>query len=273
LIFFDPLRHFEADGRDFRRRIDSDPAEINAERGDAWNAIDHAITLRRNQVWNRVAEIEESFHKIQEGHGLNQEEEDLVGGAKLRIAEFRHVTVANADRFVELFRSNWVGPNSRHHMTLRATNNRFGLYPPRVVDIYYDAVPITERLVRAATSHHKAKLIGIVEQVRGGSAAGSDLRELFSVLQTRIDSSFEEMIRQVGGEMQAFLQNNAFYPRDQTNQFWLDVQARYGAGPGFRDDVLSMYADQMGGLEDVLEEKADESWQRIVIDPILQYLG
>ena len=74
--------------------------------------------------------------------------------------------------------------------------------------------------------------------------------------------------------MQDYLQDTSFYPPDQSNQFWIGVQSRFGTGkPGFRDDVLSMYADQMHGHEEVLASRTDECWRNLVVDPILQYLG
>ena len=49
--------------------------------------------------------------------------------------------------------------------------------------------------------------------------------------------------------MHDYSRDIAFDPRDKTNQFWIDVQSWFGTGPGFREDVLSMYADQMQGHE------------------------
>jgi hypothetical protein len=53
------------------------------------------------------------------------------------------------------------------------------------------------------------------------------------------------------------------------------VQARFGKGSGYRDDVFSMYADQLAlaGLEDELIKAAEDAWQRLVIDPVLAYLA
>lgn len=211
--------------------------------------------------------------KIREGKGLNPAEEDLVLQAKQKISEYRHITVVNADRFLELFRALWEGPGARHHMMLRATNNRFGVYPYRNIDIYYDAIPITEQLIRAATLGPKDAIVEIVRNVRLSSPEGSDLRAIFSVLEARIDASFEQMVRAVGGKMHDYLRDTAFDPRDKTNQFWIDVQSRFGTGPGFREDVLSMYADQMQGHEAILSSTADNYWRTLLIDPILSYLG
>jgi hypothetical protein len=210
--------------------------------------------MREDQVWERVGQIEESLKRIRDGKGLNPAEENLVRQAKLRIAEYRHITVVNADRFLELFRALWVGPGTRHHMTLGATNNRFGVYPYRNIDIYYDAIPITEQLVRTATSGTKEAIPEIVRNVRSCSPPESE--------------------RAVGVTMLDYLRNTAFYPRDQSSQFWIDVQSRFGTRQkGFRDDVLSMYAGQMQGHEGILANTADERWRTLLIDPVLQYLG
>jgi hypothetical protein len=273
LMFFDPLHHFEAAGVDFRLRSESEPTEVQADRDRVWTALSHAITMREDQVWERATHIGESLKKIRDGKGINPEEEELVRQAKQQITEYRHFTLGNADRFLEQYRGLWEQPNGRHVMTLRATNNRFGLYPYRNIDVYYDAIPIAETLMRTAALRPKEAVLEIVRNVRTRSPAESDLRELFAVLEARIDSSFEEVIRDVGATMHKYLSETALYPKDASNQFWIGVQSRFGRGPGFREDVLSMYADQLLDHEAILIATADESWQRLLVDPILEYLG
>jgi hypothetical protein len=273
VVFFDPLLHFEAAGIDYRLRTDSLPEEVRANRDEVWAAIFAAIKSREDKALERVAQIGESLKKIREGKGLNPDEEALVSATKSQILEHRHINLANADRFLELYRRNWEGPGSRHVMSLRATNNRFGSYPPRDYDVYYDAVPIAEQLVRTAVSRSKEAVLDIVRNVRNISPAESDLRELFAVLEVRIDSSFEDMVRDVGAAMRTHLHDKALSPQDSSNTFWVNVQGRYGRGSGYRDDVLSMYADALDGHELVLAKAAEDAWERIVIDPVLEYLG
>jgi hypothetical protein len=273
VMFFDPLRHFERAGVDWRRRSDSEPDEISADLDEAWHAIFDAIKLREDKAWRRVTEIGDSFQKIRDGKELNTAEEGLVRQARAKIIEHRHVTLANADRFLELYRRNWEGPGSRLAGYLRATNNRFGYYPPRTIDVYYDAIPITEQLVRTAVSRPKEAVLDIVRSVKNSSPLDSDLRELLTVLETRIDSSFEAMVREVGATMQIYLHDTALAPQDASNQFWVSVQRRYGQGSGYRDDVLTMYADQIAGHEAVIADAAEKAWQRVVIDPVLEYLA
>jgi hypothetical protein len=273
VLFFDPLQHFERAGVDWKRHPDSGPEEVSFDRDEAWKEIYGAIKSREDKAWDRVNQIGDSFQKIREGKGLDPAEEDLVRQARAKIIEHRHITLANADRFLELYRRNWEGPGSRLAGWLRATNNRFGYYPPKTIDVYYDAVPITEQLVRTAISRSKEAVLEIVRGVRTTSPPESDLRELMAVLETRIDSSFENMVREVGAHMQTYLHDTALAPQDDTNAFWVNVQRRFGQGPGFRDDVLNMYADAMEGHETVLADTAENAWQRLVIDPVLAYLA
>ena len=188
VLFFDPLQYFErSTGSDFTLRSDNTLDEVQAERDETWTAIFKAIEARDGRIWERVTQIGDSFQKIREGKGLDRAELEFVRDARAKIAEHRHATVPNADRFFELFRALWEGSSGRHLMTLRATNNRYGFYPPRNIDIYYDAVPITEQLVRAAISRHKEKVLEIVRAVKTNSSQDSDLRELLTVLETRIN--------------------------------------------------------------------------------------
>ncbi len=273
VMFYDPLQHFERAGLDWKRRGDSEPKEVTFDREEAWKQIFAAIQLRDDRAWERVNQISDSFQKICDGKGLNPAEEALVRQARSKITEHRHITLANADRFMELYRRNWEGPGSRLAGWLRATNNRFGYYPPKTIDIYYDAVPITEQLVRTAVSRQKEAVLEIVRSVRNTSPPDSDLRELLAVLETRIDASFENMVREVGALMQTYLHDTALAPQDHNNPFWVNVQKRYGQGSGFRDDVLNMYADELEGHDTVLTDAAEDAWQRVVIDPVLEYLA
>lgn len=272
LVFFDPLLHFEAAGVDYRLRSDSSQEDVAAARQAAWSAIFAAVEARNDRIWERVLQIGESLKKIREGKGLDPAEEELVREAKQKISEYRHLNLANADRFLELYRGLWEG-GARHPMTLRATNNRFGVYPHRNIDIYYDAVPITEQLVRTAASRPKEAILEIIRDVRASASPESDLHEILSVLETKVDTSFEEVVRTVGQRVRDHLHAETFAPQDPSNSFWLNVQARYGKGAGYRDDVLSMYADQLDQHEEFLARAAEDCWRAILIEPILEYLG
>ncbi len=272
VLFYDPLQHFDS-GADNRFRTDAEIEDVEQDRERVWKSLFDAIELREDNVWRRVEQIADSLAKIRAGGGLNPTEESIITLTRPKIAEHRHVPMTNADRFIDGYRALWDGPGKRPAPSLRATNNRFGVYPHRDIDIYYDAIPITESLVRRAYSGSKEAVLVIIRGVKDRSPDSSELRALLGVIESRVDSSFEQMVRSVASHMQEYLSKTVFFPANSTNQFWNDVQSRYGKGGGYRDDVLTMYVAQLDSVEDELRRIAMELWQKLVIDPVLEYLG
>ena len=84
--------------------------------------------------------------------------------------------------------------------------------------------------MRKAYSGSKEAVLGIIRAVNKSSKEGSELRALLGVLEKRVDSSFEEMVRAVAAHMQDYLSKTVFFPPNTTNQFWNEVQGRYGEG-------------------------------------------
>ena len=269
LIFFDPLLHYDDEKR---MRTDSTQEDVEFERTTAWARISEALETRDNRIWDRVSVIGDILKRIKEGAGLDPREEELVRDAKLKIEGYRHLNLANADRFAERYRGLWED-GQRHTMVLRATNNRFGEYPARDIDIFYDAIPIAEGLVRVAGTRPKDAILEIIRGVRGAASNGSALHEVLSVLETQVNTSFNMMAQAVGGQMRDRLKGVAFAPRDLNNPFWVNVQARFGKGIGYRPDVLSMYTEVLLDEEGFLAEVASDCWRKILIEPILEYLG
>ena len=113
----------------------------------------------------------------------------------------------------------------------------------------------------------------LLASVRKETPELSVLNGLLTVLEDRINTLFEDVVRAVATAMQARLKGRVFAPQNISAQFWVDVQSRYGRGPGYRDDVLSMYQDQLSEVGGYLATITNESWQKLLIDPIIRYLG
>jgi hypothetical protein len=270
IIFYDPLLRY---GENFRLREDSSEADVQADSSTAWEEIEAALQHRSEAVWGRVVQVSESLQRIRQGKGLSPEEESIVSDLRAKVSQFRQLSVANADRFREEYRRLWQGPGARHPMSLRATNNRYGVYPVRIIDVSYDGVPIAERLVRSATQNSKGKIVELIQEHRDQADENSDLRELFSVLQSQVDQSYDDMVKRAGQAVETQLRNTVFAPSDQSSAFWTNVQNRYGQGKGFRDDVLGMYSDQMEDVERFLRDSAEGLWQTNLVDPVLDFLS
>jgi hypothetical protein len=119
----------------------------------------------------------------------------------------------------------------------------------------------------------KEKILKVISGIKEQVTETSELQRLMPILEDRVNSVFEEFIRETANKMKNNLENVVFYPKDDTNPFWLEVQDRYGKGPGYRADVLAMYEYQFGDYEGFLRETAEFLWEDMVIDRVLDFLG
>lgn len=271
ILFYDPLEYYEAVGIDHRKLPDIEQKDIDNERERIFYTIEQIILRREDLVWNEVQEKEKLFFEIKGGRGLDSKEEKLIEHSKQKIREYSHLDFVNADRFFDEYQKPWL--ETRHVMTLRATNNRDGVYPPRDIDVCYDAKPVVEKLVRQLATGRKEKILKVISGIKEQVTETSELQRLMPILEDRVNSVFEEFIRETANKMKNNLENVVFYPKDDTNPFWLEVQDRYGKGPGYRADVLAMYEYQFGDYEGFLRETAEFLWEDMVIDRVLDFLG
>ena len=271
ILIYDPLVFYESVNRYHRKGQDFEEEDIDAERRRIFDEIDQVIQNRVDYLWKEVLDKERLFAEIREGGGLDDTEEQLIRNAIPEITKLSHLDLANADRFFEEYRKPWF--DQWHVMTLRATNNRFGEYPPRLIDICYDAKPVVEKLATKVASRRKDKVMEIVRNIQAQSSETSELQRLMPLLEERINEAYNSFIKELANKMVKHLSDDIFYPQDETNEFWLRVQDRYGKGPGYRDDVIAMYEEQMGDYETFLQRTAEELWEDVVIKKSLDFLS
>lgn len=271
IIFYDPLEFYEKIDRYLHRLQDSAKTDIDNGRNHIFNEITQIIKRREDSLWKEVEKKEISFKGIIEGHSLDTNDEQSIDNLKSKIKEYRHLDFVNADRFFDEYKKPWL-ENKRHTMWLVATNNRYGWYPYRTIDIYYDAIGIIEILIRIAANGRKEKILKDIIEIKTKSPPTSQLQRFVPILEERINKAYEEFVREMAIKMQEYLKEERFYPQEYSNQFWLDVQDRFGKGPGYRDDVFAMYGEQMGNYEKFLHDNAGNLWEEMVIKKVLAFL-
>ena len=271
ILFYDPLEYYDAIGADHRISQDFEQNDIDTERKRIITEIEQIILRREDLVWNEVQEKEKLFLEIKNGGGLDHKEEQLINDVKPKIRELGHLDFVNADRFWEEYKRPWL--TTRHVMTLRATNNRYGEYQPRNIDVCYDAKPVVEMLVRKLSTRRKDAILMAISDIKSQISESSELHRLLPSLEERVNSSFEDFIREIANIVEEHLKNEVFYPESYANPFWLKVQFRYGQGPGYRAEVLDMYKKQLGDYESFLRDATENLWEEMVINKALDFLG
>ena len=271
ILFYDPLEYYEAAGNDYKILQDFEQNDIDTERKRIFNEIEQIILRREDLVWNEVQEKEKLFLEIKNGGGLDHKEEQLINNVKPKIRELGYLDFVNADRFWDEYKKPWL--KDRHVMTFRATNNRYGEYQPRNIDVCYDAKPVVEMLVRKLSTRRKDAILMAISDIKSQISESSELHRLLPSLEERINNSFEDFIREIANIMEEHLKNEVFYPESYANPFWSKVQGRFGQGPGYRAEVLDMYKKQLGDYESFLRDTTEKLWTEMVINKALDFLG
>jgi hypothetical protein len=266
ILFYDALQYHLSDGR---RDPEYTHEDITDERRRILAAIATVISNREESLRHEVSDLGSNFGEIKHGRGMNPQDEQLVKDTKEKIKGFRHLNIPT-DVFVPRYIDLWT---SRYAMTLRATNARFGTYEPRNIDVYYDAVLVGEPLARAFMQGPKDGILEAIDALENGASHGSDMKPLLKTLKTQINSYHEAAVREVGERTKQLLTTQLLYPPDLTNQFWVEVQNRFGKGPGYKSDVLSMYADQIERANTYLREAAQTLWEEMLLNKVLDFFG
>lgn len=266
IFFYDALQYYLADGR---CDPDYEAYDIEAEKKRIFTEINNVISNREALLLQEVDSLKQNFQEIKNGRGFNSDDEQLIIAARENIRGFRYLNFV-ADDFVTKYIDKW---KLRSPMSLRATNKRFGVYEPRSIDIYFDAVSIVENLARKNMWEPKFRIVQAVESIEDRASDVLNLQPLMQNFKSQIDILYESLVRQLGQDVQEFLKNKIFYPQTLENKFWVNVQIRWGKGSGYKNDVLSMYAEQVEEVNDYLKNKAQQLWEESFIKTILAFFG
>jgi hypothetical protein len=159
-------------------------------------------------------------------------------------------------------------------MVLRATNNRYGKYELRDIDIYFNGKYLSEKLVRDRTSIYKQEILTAIDWVESAIVDDSRLHPLMQRLRSQINGNYEGLAIVLGAEIEKLLSDRVFAPQDyEDNEFWQQVIDRWGQGSGYKSDVLSEYEEQIQSVSTHLAQSLQLNWQEQIILPILTFLG
>jgi hypothetical protein len=161
-----------------------------------------------------------------------------------------------------------------HHCVLRATNNRYGQYELRDIDIYFNGRYLAENLVRHSSEKYKSEILAIITNIETEISDGSTLATMMQRLRAQIDDNYETLAIDLGVEIETILSERVLAPRDYDESiFWQQAIDRWGQGSGYKVDVLSLYIQQVGGIDSLFFDLIQTAWNERIIQPILAFLG
>jgi hypothetical protein len=267
IIFYDALQAYLDDGT-LHPYYDREDIDIERERVLA--AMEQIITDRERKLTAEIQLLKEQFDRVKSGKDLNKLESDIIMAVKKKISP-----LSNLDLELDDFSTDYIDLlASLHHMVLRATNNRYGKYELRDIDIYFNGKYLSEKLVRDRTNIYKQEILTAIDWVESEIVDDSRLHPLMQRLRSLINGNYEGLAISLGAEIEELLSDRVFAPQDyEDNEFWQQVIDRWGQGSGYKSDILAEYEEQIQSVSTHLGQSLQLNWQEQIILPILTFLG
>jgi hypothetical protein len=267
IIFYDALRCYLDDGTMHPYHEKSD---ITSDRDKALMEINNLIDNREQKLIEEATMLINQFHVIKQADHSNEQENQLVLEVKKKLKSLGKFSPTPSD-FIEDYINNLA---SFHHMVLRATNNRYGRYEMRGVDIYFSGQSLAEKVARSQTESLKLKILNSVNLAQAKTIPNSQMWISLQRLSSQINESYETLVIKMGQKIEYILTTTTFAPQSyEDSEFWSEVIDRWGQGSGYKNDVLSYYNSQIKSIEITLIDSIITAWQEDLIEPALIFLG
>jgi DNA-binding transcriptional MerR regulator len=271
ILFYDALEDYLSDGT-------KNIANIKRERKRVFAEIDRIIARREQRLETEIQTLAEQVEQIRAGKKLTNIEDAIVTVAKQKIREFGTLDL---DKYHK-FSTDYIAMLPAHHCVLRATNNRYGQYQLRDIDIYFNGRYLAESLIRQITQTSKVDIFKVVNFIETEISHGSTLSPLIQRLRDRIDQNYEALAIDLAVEIETILSDRLLAPQDYHDSiFWQQaidfpkgrLCQRWGQGSGYKVDVLSLYDRQVATIDTIFVDLIESAWCERIIQPILTFLG
>ena len=93
-------------------------------------------------------------------------------------------------------------------------------------------------------------------------------------LRSQIDENYEDLAVKLGVEIETILSDRLLAPQNyDESTFWQQAIDRWGQGSGYKMDILTLYIQQVGGIDTMFADLIQSAWHDRIIQPILTFLG
>lgn len=263
ILFYDALQYYD----EYKRfNQDYEEEDIQEKRHYILQNINSILERRETKLWNEIQELEQRYQSIQKGRGLDPEDEALINQVREEIKGYHHQNFIVTD-FIEQYIGTWM---PKYPTRLRAVNNRHGIYDD--INIYVVVKGLVEGMVRKLFQRPKNKVFEAIGRMNQPGAS-TNLKPFIEAFLIQVDAYYEELIEKVGEETVTFLKGKVFAPQSDGNNFWYSVQNRWGKGPGYKDDVIKTYENELEKADATgrLQEIGERLWREIFFDRVLRF--
>ncbi len=267
IIFYDALRCYLDDDT---MHPYYDESDITSDRDRVLAEISNLIKNRECNLTEEVNTLINQFHLIKQADYPSEQENHLVLEVKKKLSPLDQL-LPIANNFTEDYINSLA---VLHHMVLRATNNRYGRYEMRGVDIYFSGRNLAENFARSQTKNLKLEILNSIISAQTETVSNSQMWISLQRLHSQISENYEALVIELGQKIENTLTNITLAPQShEDSEFWREVIDRWGQGSGYKQDVLSCYKSQLKPIEIILTNLMITDWQEDLINPALLFLG
>lgn len=264
ILFYDSLKYYH------KGKIDNDyENDVQAEKNYCYQQIMDIIERRNKNLENNIYEINNNFLSIKKGNTLSDIETNAIIQSINEIKELRFLRFPEqvyktfSNEFVTYYRNHYPAWNTKH-----AIHKRFGFYPIKNIDIYYDSRSIVSKTIIELTKERKDDIEKILNKL---TRINPDLETLIPELIKQFRINYDNFIEETSINIESFLLYKKLSPQNEDSEFWNALISEKGRprprDVKYTDIVCQTFKDEL--VKDInvnleLKDQTEKKWAKLI---------
>lgn len=262
IIYCSPKRHLDEEGRikisiDELEEYDYDRQAIEEVKKEARQAehdlfVDNIISFIDDYEEKLEADLEEALNSYESIKREIEKNATLDVAPVIDYINNKEINMNLRDKILNMYEV-YIG--NKFPSTLRAINNRFGIY--NSYDIYCEGANVVESLIKRVFKSFKDEIIEQLELSVQGRMLNNNQEKAKEFVTKDINKYLFNYMEEINNYFYNKLKKETF--SKENLEFWNEVRSRWGKGSGYRKDVVNLYEKniQDKGLSDEINNQID----------------
>ena len=248
IIYCSPKRHLDEEGRikvsiDELEEYDYDRHAIEEVKKEARQAehdlfVDNIISFIDDYEEKLEADLEEAINSYESIKREIEKDSTLDMAPVVDYINNEQINIDLKDRILKMYEV-YIG--NKFPSTLRAINNRFGIY--NNYDIYCEGANVIESLIKRTFKNFKDDIVTQLELSLKGKKLNNNQEKAKEFIVNDINKYLFNYMEEINSYFYNKLKKETF--SKENTIFWDEVKSRWGKGPGYRNDIIDLYENNI----------------------------
>ena len=263
IIYCCPKRHLDEEGKikisvDELEEYNYDKLAIEEAKKEDRQAehdlfVDNIISFIDDYEEKLEADLEEALNSYESIKREIEKDATLDVAPVIEYINNEQINIDLKDKILKMYE---VYISNKFPSTLRAINNRFGIY--NSYDIYCEGANVVESLIKRTFKKFKDDIVDQLDLSAKGKKLNNNQEKAKEFITTDINKYFFNYMEEINNYFYNKLKEETFSKENAI--FWDEVKSRWGKGCGYRKDVVNLYEKniQDKGLSNEINEDIEE---------------